>query len=129
MDIEWITFTDIGNYSNSCTFVRCSNDDANTDPNTIQTILHVPFDSTVYLDFSGGSEHLQRVSRWIGGWTEADTTSSTKWYNQKMGEVKGPGIVMRSNFKAGNINLMGNNWDGRATYYAFVCPQGKRGYC
>ena len=47
------TFMDIGNYSNDCTFIRGSNADKNTDKSAIQTILQVPFASTVYLDFWG----------------------------------------------------------------------------
>ena len=147
MDRDWFEFTDIGNYSNSCTFVRSSNDDKNTDPSTIQTILHVPFDSTVYLDFWGGSDHLEGVSRWIGDWAEKDTIIPTKFYNPHFGnhggKMYGPGIVMKRDFRAGIINLMGNNGTycckyvsfycvetcSQGTYYAFVCPRGKRGYC
>ena len=113
------TFTNIGNYSSTCYFVRGANDDKDTDPSSTQTTLQVQFPSTVYLDFWGGSSHVSKVSSWIGSWMEAPYKTLTEFSNS------GPGTVMKRNFGSGTINLMGNNGDGHGTYYSFVCPQGK----
>merc|ERR1712227_329240 len=114
------TFTNLGNYTNDCTFIRGSNDDKNTDKSVIQTILQVPFASTVYLDFWGGSVHLQKVSSWIGDWTETTKQRGTQFGPSP---IYGPGIVMERDFDSGTINLMGSNGQGYGTYYAFVCPR------
>ena len=126
MDRDY-TFTDIGSYSPECSFIRCSNDDKNTDQSTIQTVLQVPFDSTVYLDFWGGYDHLEKVSSWIKDWKVTTVQKPTVFsaeVNWGPG-VWGPGTVMQRDFKEGTINLMGNNGGGHGTYYAFVCPQSK----
>ena len=112
-------FTTIGNYPKTCTFVRGANDDKNTDSASVQTTLEVPFASTVYLDFWRGTKHLDQVSSWIGGWSVASHATPTAF------DSWGPGTVMKRNFDAGTINLMGNDGNGHGTYYAFVCPQGK----
>ena len=113
------TFTDIGNYSPNCYFIRGANDDTDTDPSSVQTTLQVPFPSTVYLDFWGDSDHVAQVSSWIGSWTQELSKTPTEFLGY------GPGIVMKRAFESGEINLMGNNGNGRGTYYAFVCPKGK----
>ncbi len=51
-------FSDVGNYPDSCYFIRGPNNDKNTAPNLVQTILEVPFASTIYLDFWGGQGHF-----------------------------------------------------------------------
>ena len=84
----------------------------------MQTILEVPFASTIYLDFWGGQGHLDKVSSWIDGWSIATNVAPTVFAQL------GPGIVVKRNFDAGTINLMGNNGGGHGTYYAFVCPRG-----
>ena len=117
------TFMDIGNYSSNCYFIRGANEDKNTDPSSVQTILQVPFPSTVYLDFWGGSSHVSKVSSWIGSWMETAYKIPTEF--SATGVLSGPGTVMKRNFGSGTINLMGNNGDGHGTYYSFVCPQGK----
>ena len=58
MDRANYYFNKKGDYSSNCVFIRPSNDDKNTYSYNIQTILTVPFASTVYLDFWGGSTHL-----------------------------------------------------------------------
>ena len=113
------TFSNVGNYPPTCTFIRGSNDDKNTEPSSIQTTLQVPYNSTVYLDFWGGSIHLEKVSSWIGSWTQTSSQLPTQFSGY------GPGKVMKRNFDSGTINLMGNNGGNHGTYYAFVCPQGK----
>ena len=122
-------FSSIGNYPSTCTFIRGPNDDKNTDPTSVQTILEVPFNSTIYLDFWGGDSHLQKVSNWIGDWSETTMhipTQFSGWRGIDSGPGKaGPGKVMKRNFASGTINLMGNNGKPQGTYYAFICPQGK----
>ena len=112
-------FSDIGNYPSTCYFIRGPNDDKNTDHASVQTTLRIQFPSTVYLDFWGGSIHVDKVSSWIGSWSQSSSKTPTQFSNS------GPGIVMKHNFGSGTINLMGNNGDGHGTYLAFVCPQGK----
>ena len=120
-------FSSIGNYPSTCTFIRGPNDDKNTDPTSIQTILEVPFNSTIYLDFWGGDSHVEKVSNWIGDWKETTMHIPTQFSGWGWGKgwEWGPGKVMKRNFESGTINLMGNNGDDHGTYYAFVCPQGK----
>ena len=119
-------FFKVGNYPETCSFIRGPNEDKKTDPDMIQTELEVPFPSTVYLDIWGGDEHLKKISKWADSWKEANTEPTS------FGPGKatwGPGKVIKRNFDAGTIGLMGNNGGeiggGHGTYYAFVCPQGK----
>ena len=117
------TFTNVGIYPNTCFFIRSANDDKIAPSNSVQTSIHVRFPCTIYLDFWGGQNHLNLVSAaWIGDWNDASEAIPTLWGNN------GPGKVMKQNFDAGTINLMGNNGgtlaSGHGTYYAFVCPQG-----
>ena len=115
--------TVVGNYPKECFFIRGANDDKDTLPHEVQTSIDVRFPATVYLDFWGGSVHLSKVSTWIGDWrVAADATPTT--FDRPGKTSRGPGIVMKKNFDAGIIELMGNNGDGHGSYYAFVCPQG-----
>ena len=116
------SFTSVGNYPNKCVFIRGANNDKDTSPNKVQTSINVRIPCTIYLDFWGGSGHLSKVSAWIGNWNVASNATPT---TLTANENDGPGIVMKKNFDAGLINLMGNNGYGQGTYYAFVCPQGK----
>ena len=113
-------FSNVGNYAKTCIFVRGANDDKLTASTSVQTTLAVPFASTIYLDFWGGSEHLKYVSSWIGPWSVTSYATPTKIF-----PGGGPGTVMKRDFDAGTINLMGNNGFRAGTYYAFVCRQGK----
>ena len=96
-------FSSIGNYPSTCTFIRGPNDDKNTDPTSVQTILEVPFNSTIYLDFWGGDSHLQKVSNWIGDWSETTMHIPTQ-FSGWGGMDSGPGKVMKRNFESGTIN-------------------------
>jgi len=111
------TFSSVGNYSESCSFIRGANNDKNTAPDLVQTSLEAPCASTIYLDFWGGSGHVDMVSSWIDDWTEASDATPTVFGNW------GPGMVMKRDFDAGTVNLMGNNGQGHGTYYTFVCPR------
>ena len=118
-------FTSVGNYPDTCVFVRVANDDQNTTATSVQTTLEVQFDSTVYLDFWRGSDSLANVSSWFANsnWRVDPHITPTKFTASSTKE--GPGIVIKRNFGAGTIKLMGNNGNGRGTYYAFVCSRGK----
>ena len=120
-------FSSIGNYPSTCTFIRGPNDDKNTDPTSVQTILEVPFKSTIYLDFWGGDAHVEKVSNWISDWSETMMHIPTQFFgvSDEQPCEWGPGMVIKRNFESGSINLMGNNGSDHGTYYAFVCPQGK----
>ena len=111
-------FTNVGNYPKECVFIRGSNNDKNTKSSIVQTKIHITIPCTVYLDFWGGAGHLNKVSSWSGSWNTASDATPTTFTGY------GPGIVIKRNFDAGTINLMGNNGNGHGTYYAFVCPRG-----
>ena len=113
------TFSNVGVYSDACVFIRGPNNDKNTASTSVQTTLTVPFPSTIYLDFWGGSKHIDMANSWIGSWSVASGVTPTVYGGW------GPGTVMKRDFDAGKINLMGNNGNGHGTYYAFVCPRGK----
>ena len=117
------TFSNVGNYPESCKFIRGPNDDKNTPPDSIQTKLEVPFPSTVYLDIWGGDSHLEKISTWTDSWKDASNIEPTSFGMDK--ETWGPGKVIKRNFGAGKIDLMGNNGGDHGSYYAFVCPKGK----
>ena len=119
------TFDKVGNYPNTCFFIRGPNDDKSTLPNLVQTTIETRFPSTIYLDFWGGQKHIDIVSAsWIRDWNDASDAIPTTF------GINGPGKVIKQNFDAGTISLMGNNggiatWANvQGTYYAFVCPQG-----
>jgi len=112
------TFSKVGSYPEWCWFIISPNDDKNTAPDSVQTSLEAKCDSTVYLDFQGGSNHVAKVSSWINDWNEASEVTPTTY------GTSGPGIVMKRDFDAGTINLMGNNGAGHGTYYTFVCLRG-----
>ena len=114
-------FSAVGNYPETCMFVRTANDDKNTASTSVQTTLKVPLASTIYLDFWGGSKHLDKVSSWIGSWSVASDATPTTFDGKRWG----PGTVMKRDFGAGTVDLMGNDGKDHGTYYAFVCPQGK----
>ena len=124
-DRDW-TFVDVGGYSKTCIFLRGANNDKNTDSNLVQTSVYARYPCTIYLDFWGGSTHLDSVSDWIGDWKESSSATPTRFIAS--GVVNGPGVVMERNFDTDYnyvIELMGNNGYNKGTYYAFVCPQGK----
>ena len=117
-------FDSIGSFPDTCCFIQAPNNDKDTPPDSVQWTLDVPFDSTVYLDFWGQQNHLDKVSAWSGSWTVDHDVVATIFDRG----IWGPGIIIKQNFDAGTINLMGNNGDGHGTYYAFVCPQGKKSH-
>ena len=79
--------------------------------------LTVPTAVTVYLDFWGGDDHLEKgVKDWLLS-TSSQWVRSSQITGSSFSPSYGPGHVYMKNFPAGQIDIYGNGGQGHGTFY------------